>query len=176
MFNTLLFGIGISTFHFDNIDNNSLSEIIRVKKSIDVRDFSLDDSKLLSLNNVVLSECQKILDNIAKEKKAEIKKIWCNHGINKDIEEPHNHRNSFLSAVYYPLSTDGVIQFFSPFSDYFLSHVPLNCVENLDCYTASFYNLPVKTGDLIIFNSMLYHRAKLSTNERISIAYDISIR
>ena len=81
-----------------------------------------------------------------------------------------------MSAIYYPLSTDGVIQFFSPFSDYFLSQVPIEDVYDMNCYNSSFYELPVRSGDLIIFNSMLYHRAKLSANERISIAYDINIK
>ena len=170
MFNTLLFGVGLSQFHLSDIDNEKLS------KFKEQRYLDTSDPLLSELNSRILKEGKHILNSTCKSKELYIKKIWCNYNINKDIEEPHNHRNSFLSAIYYPLSTDGVIQFFSPFSDYFLSQVPIEDVYDMNCYNSSFYELPVRSGDLIIFNSMLYHRAKLSTNERISIAYDINIK
>tara|TARA_Y100000992_G_scaffold190646_1_gene129297 strand:- start:85 stop:603 length:519 start_codon:yes stop_codon:yes gene_type:complete len=170
MFNTLLFGVGLSQFHLSDIDNEKLS------KFKEQRYLDTSDTLLSELNSRILKEGKYILNSTCKSKELYIKKIWCNYNVNKDIEEPHNHRNSFLSAIYYPLSTDGVIQFFSPFSDYFLSQVPIEDVYDMNCYNSSFYELPVRSGDLIIFNSMLYHRAKLSANERISIAYDINIK
>jgi uncharacterized protein (TIGR02466 family) len=170
MFNTLLFGVGISQFHLNDIDNKNLC------KYKDQRYLDISDPSLSELNCRILKESKHILDSTCKGKQLKIKKIWYNYNINKDIEEPHNHRNSFLSAVYYPLSTDGVLQFFSPFSDYFLSQVPIEDVHDMNCYNSSFYELPVRSGDLVIFNSMLYHRAKLSVDERISIAYDIDIK
>ena len=169
-FNTLLFGVGLSQFHLSDIDNEKLS------KFKEQRYLDTSDPLLSELNSRILKEGKLILNSTCKSKELYIKKIWCNYNINKDIEEPHNHRNSFLSAIYYPLSTDGVIQFFSPFSDYFLSQVPIEDVYDMNCYNSSFYELPVRSGDLLIFNSMLYHRAKLSSDERISIAYDINIK
>ena len=169
-YNTLLFGVGLSQFNLSDINNEKLS------KFKDQRYLDISDTILSELNYHVLDKSKHILDSTCKGKELKIKKIWYNYNINNDIEEPHNHRNSFLSAVYYPLSTDGVIQFFSPFSDYFLSHVPIEDVHDMNCYNSSFYELPVRSGDLILFNSMLYHRAKPSVNERISIAYDIHIK
>lgn len=175
MFNTLLFGIGISQFQLETIDNQKILNLVRIKKSQDIRDLECFDENFSELNSIVIKRCQEILDLTAKGHTASIKKMWCNHNINKDIDTPHNHRNSFLSCVYYPLSTDGVIQFYSPFSDYFMSHIPNSSVEELNCYNASYFNLPVHTGDLIIFNSMLYHRALAGFDERISIAYDVTL-
>ena len=174
MFNTLLFGVGLSQFHLSDIDNKKILDLVR--SGDDHRNLDISDTSLSELNCRILKEGKLILNSTCKGKELKIKKVWCNYNFNKDIEEPHNHRNSFLSAIYYPLSTDGVIQFFSPFSDYFLSQIPIEDVYDMNCYNSSFYELPVRSGDLVIFNSMLYHRAKLSTDERMSIAYDINIK
>ena len=173
MFNTLLFGIGISKFSLD-IDNEIIRDFIYKHKCMDEVQLDSSSKELSDLNSIVFDKCQEILDSTAEGHTIKLKKMWWNHGFNENIDIPHNHRNSFLSCVYYPLSTDGAIQFYSPFTDFYMAHIPMDNVS-LNHYTASHYNLPVKTGDLVIFNSMLLHRALIGQNERMSIAYDIDL-
>ena len=82
------------------------------------------------------------------------------------------HRESFLSAVYYPKSTDGRIQFYSPFTDAILSHVPVIADKYHGVQTLT-YSIS-KTDILILFPANLY--VVWSKEERHSIVYDIGVK
>ena len=104
-----------------------------------------------------------------------LQRVWGNHNVNEDICIPHVHRESFLSAVYYPKSTDGRIQFYSPFTDAILSHVPV-IADKYNEFNSSQHTLYPKTGWLILFPANLLHVVLPSKEERYSIVYDIGVK
>ena len=180
MFNRTLFSIGLTTLQLEGIDNDLLCKY--VKRNIDKnnRHVKHEDCELSLLNQIVLNETQKILDGIISNSeitniKTNIKRVWVNHNLNEDISTTHAHRDSFLSAVYYPKSTDGKIQFYIPYSEAFLAHVPIHQAKEYHEYNSTYWKFEVKTGWLLIFNSMLPHVALKSIDERISIVYDIGV-
>lgn len=180
MFNRTLFSIGLTTLQLEGIDNEILCQYVIDNINKNSRHVNQSDHELNLLNEVVLSETQKILDSIISNSeitniKTNIKRVWVNHNLNEDISTTHAHRDSFLSAVYYPKSTDGKIQFYIPYSEAFLSHVPIHQAKQYHEYNSTYWKFEVKTGWLLIFNSMLPHVALKSTDERISIVYDIGV-
>ena len=178
MFNERIFSIGITVAQLNNIENNLLCEQIKNHNNGREelkRDLNLNNAELLHLNNVVLTQSQKILDGLAEGLKVKLKRVWGNHNFNSDICIPHTHRDSFLSAVYYPKSTDGRIQFYSPFTDAILSHVPV-VADKYHEFNSSQHTVYPKTGWLILFPANLLHVVLPSKEERHSIVYDIGVK
>lgn len=178
MFDRLLFGIGITILKLDGIDNEKLCHLSEKITDESNRHINQNEPELQELNSIVLKQSQVILDGIIANPdcdniKTNIQRVWVNNNFNKDITIPHAHRDSFLSAVYYPKSTDGRILFYSPFSDSFLAHVPIKKSKNYHAFNSTFQEFDVKTGWLIFFNSMLPHYVPYSNEERVSIVYDI---
>jgi len=200
MFNETLFSIGITRLKIDGLNNHELSNLVvencktghvddKIRTTQDVitnalyseRGITLDaHPELTKLNNTILEQTQIILDGIISNPQVNnvttyIKRIWGNKNVNKDISLPHAHRDSFLSAVYYPVSEDGIIHFYSPFSDAFLAQVPIGLSTEYNQYNSSYYEFPVQTGQLVIFPSMLCHYVPATEKKRMSIAYDIGV-
>jgi len=180
MFTRTLFSIGVSTLKLKGMDNDPLCEYVKQNVNNKDRQVQKTDVELSCLNSIVLEQTQKILDKIISNPnvnnlKTKIKRVWVNHNLNKDISVTHAHRDSFLSVVYYPKSEDGRIHFYVPFADSFLSHVPVHHALEYNEYNSSSWNIEVKTGSLIIFNSILPHCALPSNKERMSIVYDIVV-
>lgn len=180
MFNQTLFSVGISTFELQGLDNDNLCSYVKSNVSKNSRHVDQYDAELNILNGIVLQQTQKILDKTISNPdvsnlKTNIKRVWVNDNLNTDITTTHAHRDSFLSAVYYPKSTDGKIQFYIPFAEAFLAHVPIHKAKEYHEYNSTYWDFDVKTGWLIIFNAMLPHSALPCKEERISIVYDISV-
>lgn len=189
MFAERIFSLGITKLFLDNIegiDNNILSELtkysnsnpsdyIKAKRSID-----LNNQHLSKLNEIVLDTSQSILDQIISNSditnfKVYLQKVWGNYNMNDDICIPHTHRESFLSAVYYPQSTDGKLYFQSPWTDHFLSHVPGFFPKEFNEFNSTYHTLYPKTGWLIFFPANVIHFVPPSKNERCSIVYNIGV-
>ena len=179
MFQQAIFSIGLTSVVIDGLDNEKLSEYAREKTGQYPADPSLNI--LEKLNNIVLGECQKILQGMIGNPQVTdvvvgVKRLWINNGLNNSITLPHTHRDSFLSAVYYPKAEDGLIHFLSPFTDTLLSHVPIGMTKQFNEYNSGFYSCEAKTGYLYIFPSMLTHYVPPTPGERISIVYDIGVK
>ena len=100
--------------------------------------------------------------------------LWYNQGSDDLIVDPHKHHNSLYSAVYYPLSIDGQLKFLNPANslNYKLhgSHL-----KTYDRYNSENWTEPVRTGELLIFKSGLFHWALPSKYDRYSVAYNTEV-
>ena len=181
-FSKNIFSIGISIFQVNHLDNETLCKQVEYfctnpnNNKIYTRDMGLDNPHLKELNEIVIEQSQIILNGITNypNLKVFLQKVWANHNLNESIATPHCHRGSFLSAAYYPQSTDGIIQFHSPFTDALLSHVPVQ-TDNYNEFNSVYYDVCPKTGWLILFPGSLMHRVLPSKEERHSIVYNIGI-
>jgi uncharacterized protein (TIGR02466 family) len=109
-----------------------------------------------------------------------ITKAWTTFTIKEQYIHSHRHMSSHYSFVYYPYAED---QGDLVFQDDEASKVGLNLpirkeyfTEFTDInYSSAIY--PAKTGNLIIFPSMLFHETQLNTTDkpRISISGDIML-
>ena len=152
MFTRNIFSIGITTLQLTNLDNTYLYEEVKKLQNRENKDLirfmDLNNPCLNLLNAIVLEKCKSILEDSLHNTSAEvfIKRAWGNHNFNSDICIPHTHRNSFLSAVYYPKATDAKIHFYSPWTDSLLSHVPTDKPKEFE------------PGSMIIFKSDQVHK------------------
>ena len=191
MFNETIFSIGVTRLELRGIDNESLCRKIRHcsknsnKNKSNPRGIDIDDPVMKDLNGIILQQSQNILEGMAakpSEGKLEtyFKRVWGNHNLNHDICTPHTHRDSFLSAVYYPKSTDGMIEFYCPWMDAMMSQIPWDYPNNgglqNTTFNSSYYYFNVQTGWLIMFPATLCHFVPPCDEERYSLAYDIAIR
>lgn len=170
-----IFSIGISIFELKNINNSDIVDY--AKSTTKVNEFKenkdiLVNSLFKDLNCVVEERMNEYCKSIYNDKH-EIKlfEAWSNIGNDKLITIPHTHNESFLSAVYYPQSTDGEIIFLNP-SVAMVSKHKNSMIDNHNEYTSEYYSFPARTGHLIIFNSMLQHMVRCNNSDRVSIAYN----
>ena len=182
-FSKKIFSIGITPFQINHLDNETLcSQVEYVCTNPDnnnklcTRDMGLNNPHLRELNEFVLEKSQIILNGMTSDPNVRVflQEVWGNHNLNVCITTPHSHRNSFLSAVYYPQSTDAILQFHSPFTDALLSHIP-PIADNYHEFNSVFYDIYPKTGWLILFPASLVHNVLPSKEERHSILYNIGV-
>lgn len=187
MFNERIFSIGISKFQLNGLDNETLCEQVRHfstnpnNRIHGQRDMKVDNPHLTSLTDVVIKESQKITDSILANPNVRVtcfpKRVWGNHNLNCDICIPHVHRDSFLSAVYYPkASEDSRLHFQSPFTDALLSQIPILASETYDEFNSAYHQIHAETNMLVIFPANLLHFVPPTRGERYSIVYDIGVK
>jgi uncharacterized protein (TIGR02466 family) len=105
----------------------------------------------------------------SKKHKVKISEAWCSVNNPAGITTPHNHKESFLSAVYYPHANNEELWFLNPIPQ-MLGLFNLEHVEEYNEYNSDYWTKIVNTGDLLIFNSMLQHFIRPSEKQRMSFA------
>jgi len=159
----------------DYIDKNAVINVdTQTGKSKDAVDVLTNDI-FKNLNNQVTEHINKVFHITSYEHfHLNLNQGWYNKGSDELIVDPHKHQHSVFSAVYYPLSIDGKIVFQNPAHsiNYMLES---QHIKNWNEYIADLHNEEVRTGDLIIFKSGLFHWVVPSKYERYSIAYNTEI-
>ena len=109
-----------------------------------------------------------------------ITKAWTTFTIKEQYIHSHRHMSSHYSFVYYPYAEEqGDLVFQDDESSKVGLNIPIRkeyFTEFTDInYSSAIY--PAKTGNLIIFPSMLFHETQLNTTDkpRISISGDIML-
>jgi uncharacterized protein (TIGR02466 family) len=170
-----IFSAGISIHILNEINNKDIIKYaeknnnFKIKK--DIKNI-LKNKVFEKLNNIVKNKMQDYFLNIySKKYNIKLDSGWTNVDNEEFISIPHVHTEGFLSAVYYPLSTDGKLVFLNPMVA-LLSKQSSNIIENYNEFNSEYYQIDVKTNYLVIFNSMLQHHIMYSKQKRISVAYN----
>lgn len=170
-----IFSAGISIFKLENIDNALIidyaKQTSRKNKFKENKDI-LTNNIFEKLNYIVKDKMNEYFSTIYNSKyDIVLSSAWSNIGGDKLITIPHIHNESFISAVYYPYSIEGEIIFLNPMTT-LISKQMGDMIDTHNEYTSEYYSFPARTGHLIVFNSMLQHMVRCSSNERVSIAYN----
>lgn len=173
-----IFSTGIEVHQLEGIDNEKLIEYAekyslrnQLKETKDI----LNNKLFSTLNNLVEVKMNDYFNQIYNETHhIKLTAAWANVDNDTAITEPHTHKLHFVVAVYYPLSTDGYLTFMNPMPS-LVAHQNHYMIGEFNEYNSDYYMQPVKTGQLVVFNSMLPHFIKESNNKRISIAYNGSL-
>ena len=170
-----IFSAGISMYVLDNIDNKRIIEYAEKKENYKLKKGKksiLENKIFKELNNTVENKMQDYFLKIySKKYNIKLNSGWTNVDNEEFIAIPHVHTEGFLSAVYYPLSTDGKLVFLNPMVA-LLSKQSNDMIENYNEFNSEYYQIDVRTNYLIIFNSMLQHHIMYSKQKRISVAYN----
>jgi uncharacterized protein (TIGR02466 family) len=174
-----IFSTGILIFNVSGLDNKN---IINYSEKNSLKNKNKDSKNILKeplfeeLNNIVLDKMNEYYyQNYSENFNVFLKEAWANVNNDELITFPHNHKECFLSAVYYASSTDGQIVFLNPMQS-LLNRQSNDMINEYNEYNSEYFRLNVKTGDMIIFNSMLYHFIIPSKEKRISIAYNGDVK
>lgn len=170
-----IFSAGISLYMLNEIDNKSIIKYAEKKENhkIKIGKKNILKNKIFEkLNNIVKIKMQNYFENIYTNKyNIKLDSAWTNVDNDEFISIPHVHTEGFLSAVYYPLSTDGKLVFLNPMLA-LLSKQSNDMIENYNEFNSEYFQIDIKTGYLIVFNSMLQHHIMYSKQKRISVAYN----
>jgi len=170
-----LFSIGVEKCTVENLNNDELIEHCKKNYHPVTKWINFDKPVLNKLKYAFLYQGKEVIKQLYGTKKEhilQIDRIWGNLNIDESIMVPHTHKSSLLSAVYY--LTPGKLSFLNPFH-VTLAHVNQNDIEEYNEYNSDHRFIEMKKGDMVIFNSQIYHFAALTKEDRISIACDMSL-
>ena len=110
-----IFSAGISLHVLNEIDNKSIIKYAEKKENHKekIGNKNILKNKIFKkLNSIVKIKMQNYFENIYNNKHSiKLHSAWTNVDNDEFISIPHVHTEGFLSAVYYPLSTDGKLVF-----------------------------------------------------------------
>ena len=169
-----LFSIGFEKYSIDNLNNDELVKHCQDTYTPTNKTTNFDNEVLNLLKSIFLSQGQSMVKELLgtdKEHILQIDRIWGNVDTDESIIVPHTHKTSLLSGVYY--LTPGKLTFLNPYQ--VLSHIKDKEVEKYNEYNSDHRFIDMNKGDMVIFNSSIYHFAAMTKENRITIACDMSL-
>ena len=143
--------------------------------------YILNEKPLLDFKDHLLTHIENYFDYVYKPPntiKPYITQSWLNLTNQHMFHNNHSHANSWMSAVfYYKTQEEDVIQFYAARGNggYEGSRTQLKLEpQQWGRYNSYSWDVPVSTGDLIIFPSSLNHGIppKQTKGDRISLAFN----
>ena len=139
-------------------------EILEHKDLYDIKTFILQ-----SLNSYIDYTCKPVDDSLD----IQITQSWCNLAPASTFHHLHKHDNSIFSGVFYiKVNMNDKIIFHRPPS----ANQIVWPVTEENIFNCKTWWIPVTTGDLLIFDSSLYHEVPRLTSEypdmRISLSFN----
>ena len=166
------------SYHPDKLSQKQMVEYIKeVKKNHKfLTDDNLDNmSYYADLRDTILAANENHLKKLDyKYDHLEITGMWANCLFAGDSHAPHTHSNNFLSGVYYLEAGENTsnIQFFDPRPQASVLQ-PRNNSNRMNSSMLQFNSIK---GFGYIFPSWLQHWVPTTTEERISISWNIILR
>ena len=154
------------------IDNNSNY----TSQNMDV----LDHPSFAEIKNFILQHLKNYRDDIIRPKydmELVITESWLNYTNYNQQHHFHKHNNSYLSGVFYinTIESDGIKFFNDAGGLYNMFDIES---DDLHIYNAPSWEVPVSTGQLLLFPSNLQHGVKVNKENktRISLAFNTFLK
>jgi uncharacterized protein (TIGR02466 family) len=172
----------VSEFKFDMDDNERdivIKELSIVEKKPNEIIIQTNDKlaeRIPNFTRNIFDIANKILRETFKYEydSLEITSMWANQLSKGEIHPPHTHSNNILSGVYYLHSKcESPIQFFDPRPQASVLHPNIKHTNFENSGMLSFRN---DTGIGLMFPSWLQHWVPPTTDNRISISWNILLR
>lgn len=164
---------------FSEIEINTFKEYSQSLKSNDGNGSTIEghvfrNEQLAVLHEFCLYNVQQFVEQVydpISEVRPYITQSWLNFIQKDEYHHLHNHPNSFLSGVLY-IKADKNYDSISFVNETVYTSLQLTPKENNRFSNENVF--PVKTGDLLIFPSMIKHhvKKKLDNNLRISLSFN----
>jgi uncharacterized protein (TIGR02466 family) len=134
--------------------------------------FVFADERMSELHSFCIDTIDKFSKEILWQQNCElaVTQSWINLSREGDFHHMHNHPNSILSGVLYIEAHEGdIIQFYRTRE----TNSFLQQTETFNQYNSTSWFIPVKTGDLVIFPSHLFHDVpRVNSKKRISLSFN----
>lgn len=141
-----------------------------------VNNYVLEEPELSSLKDDILIPLKQFYQIVSQHHSntgLRVTQSWCNYTKEDQFHHPHLHPNSIISGVYYPQAEEGVDRIMFHKNMWHQNHRVEPTAHNV--WNSETWWFPVKTGDLILFNSSLRHevpRKGKSKKQRISLSFN----
>ena len=167
-----------------NLDENKILNILKnlkyktaylPKTYISKSNKILEDKQFKKEKNIFKDCIQKYLNVISYNKKFKILNSWSTRTESNGASQPHLHKNTWISAVYYPESNDGFsISFIRNLLDNYFFH--LEYENNYNKYSNTEWVVKPNKDTLLIFPSNLQHKINLNTSDktRYSLSFNVN--
>lgn len=139
----------------------------------------LPDFDISKLENKILSNAKSYAAEIGYNTdivRMKLTKLWFNNMVSGSSHKPHSHYGSTFSGCFYVSvpKDSGVIEFFG---QRMLKCQPVIPIKNFTPYNSSVWRFTVEEGDMLIWESDLFHSVPplVFEGERKSIAFDINV-
>lgn len=134
--------------------------------------FVFGASELASIHDLCLDAVNQYVSEVLRHIncKLRITQSWLNISTTGEFHHMHNHPNSMVSGVLYiETGEDDIIQFYRTRETTSFLHES----DGYNQYNSTNWYLPVKTGQLILFPSHLYHDVpQVKSSRRISLSFN----
>lgn len=141
--------------------------------NVSTKNTGILDTKFPLIKEFIMECVHRYWDEVMCATDAEpyITQSWLNFTSQKGYHHPHAHANSIVSGVFYFNAKGDSITFVKENS---YNQMLLNVAEYNE-YNSKNWELPVGTGDLLLFPSNLAHMVKpvLNDHTRISLAFNV---
>lgn len=167
-----------------NLDENKILNILKNLKYkssylpqtyISKSNKILENKQLKKEKNIFKDCIKKYLDVLSYNKEFKILNSWSTKTEINAASQPHLHKNTWISAVYYPESNDGFsISFIRNLLDNYFFH--LEYENSYNKYSNTEWVVKPNKDTLLIFPSNLQHKINLNTSDktRYSLAFNVT--
>ena len=139
----------------------------------------LKNKTLTSLKKFIVKKAEEYTRNVLEiNDKIYLTQSWCTINTTNAFHKFHHHPNTFLSLVYYVQCKSGSLCF------HLNTNALKNCfnfsytIKNYNIYNSSEWEVPVQTGDLVLFPGHILHgtNPNKSVEPRIIIGANFFIK
>jgi uncharacterized protein (TIGR02466 family) len=139
----------------------------------------LNDKALTSLKKFIIKKAKEYVRNVLEIKdQIYLTQSWSTLNPTNAFHEPHTHPNTFISLVYYAQCKEGSIHIHSDISSIrkcFNFHYTIN---RFNIYNSQIWELPVRTGDIVLFPGHIRHSSvpNRTQQDRIAVGANFFIK
>jgi len=139
----------------------------------------LEDKALASLKAFIIKKAEEYIQNVLEIKdKIYLTQSWSTINEKGGSHKTHSHPNTFISLVYYVQCKSGSLRF------HLNTNALKNCfnfsytIKNYNIYNSSEWEVPVQTGDIVVFPGHILHgtNPNKSVEPRIIVGANFFIR
>ena len=127
----------------------------------------LENKMLISLKKFIIKKAEEYTRTVLEiNNKIYLTQSWSTLNPTNVLHFPHDHPNTFISLVYYVQCENGYIYFdliTSSLKECFNFHYTIN---KFNIYNSERWDLPVKTGDIVLFPGNIRHGALPNTSNK----------
>ena len=118
----------------------------------------LENKTLTSLKKFIIKKAEEYVRDVLEIKNdIYLTQSWSTINTTNGFHDPHHHPNTFISLVYYAQCKSGALCFYLNTSSIKEGFNFDYTIDKFNIYNSRLWNLPVKTGDIVLFPGQTSH-------------------
>ena len=131
----------------------------------------LNDKALTSFKKFIIKKAKEYMRNVLEIKEEiYLTQSWSTLNTTNAFHEPHIHPNTFISLVYYAQCKEGSLRFHLDTSSIRKCFNFCYTINKFNIYNSQVWELPVQTGDMVLFLGHIRHSSAPNKTQQDRIA------